>query len=276
MVAGLVAAGFTAVGCANNVTYPPRALLESLAVLDRAGIPHCGGGRTGEEAHQPVIVSRGGVRLGFLAYTSVFWPVGHAAGATTPGVATIRASTAYQPHPRIAEMPGGAPRVLTTPDAEELAAMAADVRRLREQVDVVVVSCHWGVSGSTQVADYQQAIGRAAIDAGAHVVIGHGPHRVQGIEVWRGRPIFYSLGNFAFDWEAMRRQRDGLLVRCTIRDRGLARAAFAPITRDDANCPLLLLPNDEVGKAVVTQVRELSAAYGTSLHLEGDEVVVDL
>src|SRR5688500_1605807 len=61
MVDGLVAAGIDAVGCANNVTFPPAALLRSLRVLDEAGITHAGGGRTYDEARAPVVLSRGGV-----------------------------------------------------------------------------------------------------------------------------------------------------------------------------------------------------------------------
>jgi hypothetical protein len=277
MVEGLVAAGFEAVGCANNVTYPPRAMLESLAELDRAGILHCGGGRNREEAHLPAVIERRGVRLGFLAYTSVFWPVGHAAGTESPGVATIKAHTAYQPHPRIAEMPGGPPSVVTWPDEAELGTMVEDIRRLREQVDVLAVSCHWGISGSTQTADYQRAIGRAAVEAGADVVIGHGPHLVQGIEAVRGprgaRPVFYSLGNFAFDWTKMLgRSLDGLLVRCAIRDRRLAEVVFVPVRRDEKNNVRPVAPDSSAGREIFDQVRGLSAPYATEL-LAGDEAV---
>ncbi len=268
MVRGLVAAGIDVVGCANNVTYPPEAMLHSLTVLDEAGIRHAGGGGTRDEARAPVVLERRGVRFGFLSYTSVFWPVGHAATERTPGVATIKAHTAYLPNRRLHEMPGGPPEVVTWPDASELAAMQADVRRLHEQVDLVVVSCHWGVSGSTETCEYQRAIGRAAVEGGADVVIGHGPHVLQGVELIQGpggqRPVFYSLGNFAFDWTKMRGQSlDGLLVRCAIRDRALAEVAVIPLRRDDANDPAPLDPADSAGAEIVAQVRARSRAYGT-------------
>lgn len=268
MVRGLVAAGIDAVGCANNVTYPPAAMLRSFAILDEAGIRHAGGGRTADEAHAPVLLERKGVHFGFLAYTSVFWPVGHAAGAGTPGVATIKAHTAYQPNSRLHEMPGGPPAVVTWPDAQELAVMAEDVRRLRTRTSIVVLSCHWGVSGSTETCEYQRAIGRAAVEAGADVVIGHGPHLLQGIEVFDGprgpRPVFYSLGNFAFDWTTMRgRSLDGLLVRCSVRDGRLGEVAFVPARRDSGNDPVPLDLAGSDGRAVLEQVGTLSARYGT-------------
>jgi len=221
MVAGLAAA-FDVLCCASNVSYGASAILETVTTLDAAGVAHCGIGRNMAEARRPAVMARKGVRFGFLSYTSVFWPVGHAAGPSPPGAAPVRATTAYQPGRRALEMPGAPPLVLTTPDPGELRALEEDVSRFREGVDVLVVSCHWGVSGSHEVAGYQRAVGRAAIQAGADVVVGHHPHVIQGIEVYQGKPIFYSLGNFAFDWEKMRgRALDGLLVRCTVTGRAL-------------------------------------------------------
>ena len=97
MVEALVAAGFDAVACASNVCFPPKAALTSLATLDAAGIGHCGAGATLAAARAPAIVHKGPVTFGFLSYTSVFWHVGHAATATTPGCATVKIHTGYQP-----------------------------------------------------------------------------------------------------------------------------------------------------------------------------------
>lgn len=204
MVAAFSAAGFAAVGLASNVMYGPRAVLDTVGTLDRAGIGHCGAGRSAEAARQPAMVTSRGVRLGFLSYTSVFWPVGHAAGPHTPGVSTVRAHTAYQPGRRALEMPGSPPTVVTWADPDELQAMRADIGALREQVDIVVASFHWGISSSRQTIDYQREIGRAAVLAGADLVMGHHTHCPQGIEVVGGRPIVYGTGNFAFDWPKMR------------------------------------------------------------------------
>lgn len=280
MVEGLVAAGIDAVGCANNVTYPPAAMLRSLAVLDEAGIAHAGGGRTYAEARRPVVLERTGVTYGFLSYTSVFWPVGHAAGKATPGVATIRAHTAYQPNRRVHEMPGGPPAVVTWPDPEELAAMESDVRTLRARADVVVVSNHWGVSGSSETCDYQRAIGRAAVGAGADIVIGHGPHHLQGVEQFKsadGRvgTVFYSLGNFVFDWSKMRgRELDGLIVRCTVRAKRVAEVSFVPVRRDEHNDPEPLSPASGDGARIADEVRSLSQSFGTEFCVAGDAVLV--
>ena len=275
MVKGLEAAGFAAVSCASNVTYGSQTILNSLSTLDTAKIGHCGAGRNLEEARRPAIVERGGVQFGFLSYTSVFWPVGHAAGTDTPGVATIKATTAYQPGPRALEMPGVPPLVVTTPDPTELEAMKNDVRRLREEADIVVASCHWGVSGSSVVADYQRAIGHAAIEAGADIVIGHHPHVLQEIEIWQDRPIFYSMGNFVFDWERMRNKNlDGLIVYCTIRDRHLVDIAFAPVRRNNDNFIELLQANRDEGGKIVDHVCNLSSKVNTEITVENEVAVI--
>jgi poly-gamma-glutamate synthesis protein (capsule biosynthesis protein) len=214
MVSALTAARIDVVSCANNVTFPPAAAMASIDVLDRVGIAHCGAGADIGAAHRPAVVERGGRRVAFLAYTSICWPYGQAATRESAGVACARAVTSYVPDPRVADVPGRPPVVLTTPVADDLDAVVRDVRLCRREADIVVVSMHWGVPGPT-LADYQITLAHAAIDAGADVVAGHGPHTVQAVEVRGGRPIFYSLGNLVFDWPAMRnRHLDGIVALC--------------------------------------------------------------
>ena len=146
-----------------------------------------------------------------------------------------------------------------------------------EKVDVVAVSFHWGISSSHETADYQKTVGKAAIDAGADIVMGHHPHLVQGIEVWKERPIFYSTGNFAFDWEKMRgRNLDGILLRCLVKDGSLSRVSFVPARRNDGNDIELHDPAADTGRAIVSKLEELSKQYGTRLTVQGAEVVVGI
>ena len=276
MVAGLQAAGFAFMSCANNVTYPPSAALRSLAVLDAHGIPHAGAGRTLAEARRAAIVERCDLRFGLLSYTSVFWPHGHAAGPDSPGVATVRATTSYEPGPRVLEMPGAAPIVRTTPDPDDLAALIQDIAELRPAVDLLVVAMHWGISGRAALADYQRTVGHAAVDAGADLVLGAHPHVPQGIEV-RNRPdrptpgiICYSLGNFTFDWPAMGGRADGLLVRCLLdrEQRTPAYVSYVPVGRNDAGQPGLLSPETPPGQDVAQAVTALSQPLGTSFQFD--------
>jgi poly-gamma-glutamate synthesis protein (capsule biosynthesis protein) len=68
---------------------------------------------------------------------------------------------------------------------------------LRAEADIPVASFHWGLD--REVLDYMTEIGHAAIDAGADLVVGHWPHFALRVEIYRGKPIFYGLGNFSFD-----------------------------------------------------------------------------
>ena len=77
-----------------------------------------------------------------------------------------------------------------------LAEMTDDVAALKAKCDYVVASCHWGLH--QDVLDYMPQIAHAAIDAGADVVIGHGPHYSLPVEVYKGKPVYYGLGSFSF------------------------------------------------------------------------------
>jgi poly-gamma-glutamate synthesis protein (capsule biosynthesis protein) len=274
-VAAFVEAGFDAVSCASNVSFGRQAVLNSMEVMDSVGLRYCGIGRNREEARRPVLVTKKGITFGFLSYTSVFWHVGHAATSDLPGVSTIKAVTSYQPHPRVLEMPGAPAIVVTHPDPEELAAMEQDVRKLKEQADIVVVSCHWGVSSSKMICDYQKQIGRTAIEAGADIVIGHHPHVLQGVEIYKGKPIFYSLSNFAFDWEKiLGRYLEGFLLRCIIREGKLASVSIVPAKRNEHNLITLLSPNEKDGSGIIAEMRELSKEFGTVFEVVGEEVSI--
>lgn len=255
MAEALTSGGIDVVSCANDLT-----VLTTLPVLDHAGIAHCGAGPDLAAAHAPAVLERAGEKVAFLAYTSLR-PYG--SHLDFPGVAQAFATTAYQPDPRVAEIPGRPPLVRTTPLPEHLDRLVADVQQAKAAHDHVVVSMHWGLPGA-ELAEYQVAYGRAAIDAGADLVAGHGPHTIQAVEVHRGRPILYSLGNLVFDWPAMRgRHVDGLLAGCMFGDE--PRLELIPVRRNaDNEC--VPLAGDEAGK-VLQYVADLSARRSTSVSI---------
>jgi poly-gamma-glutamate capsule biosynthesis protein CapA/YwtB (metallophosphatase superfamily) len=281
LVAGeaLKLAGVRAVGIANNVNYGKTAISASIARLDQLGIAHTGAGANRELARAPVVLERGGMRFGFVQRSSVYWPTNHEAGENAVGIAVIRGHTAYQipmhgGRPR-ANRPGLPPQILTWADRQYLQWFAEDIAALRQRADIVVASCHWGVN--REILQYMTEIGHTAIDAGADIVIGHGPHYSLPVEVYKNRPIFYGLGSFSFhtghgglkhgDWL-------GMMVRISCGPERIEKAAFRFVRHDDRNRTVLRALADE--RSAFDQITQKSAAFGARLAARGDDVWIDL
>jgi len=272
----LTLAGVHAVGNANNVNYGAAAIRSSLKRLDELGILHTGAGVNSLEARKPVIVERDGVRFGFLQRTSVYWAHGHEATATYPGVATLKAYTAYRPQIeqlRTLTRPGMPPEIVTWADPAALAHFREDIAALRSQTDVVIASHHWGLD--REVLDYQIEIAHTAIDAGADLVMGHGPHLPLGIEIYKDKPIFYGVGSFSFETGHRGRQHPdwvGLMLHVSADDAVLVRSAFSFIRHNAQNETVCRPIAAEEGE--LEQLRRLSTRFSTALEVEGDDVVV--
>lgn len=264
MVEALVAAKIDGVTNANNVTFGPQTILSSLQVLDQHGIPHTGAGATRAEARKPVIVQHNGNKIGMLGYSCVVYNHGHEASDTEVGVAAVRCHTAYEPSPRLYELPGAPATVRSWPDQKYLDAVKADIDKLRPEVDVVIVYYHMGVSSQEELAEYQQLLSRATIDMGADAILGSSAHKPQAMQMYKGKPIFYGLGNFAFDWPKLAHRKDGLLADFRITDGRITRVAFRPVSRrDPLNRTEFPNPNEGKGKAIADRVAELSEPFGT-------------
>ena len=170
-------AGINMVSLANNhiMDYGQEALIDTLNILAEHNIAAAGAGTDSTQAHASTIMESKGYRVALLAYTDDFAvPAQHRsfwrAAEQKPGAALLH-------------------------DHNQI---KADIERLRPAADLVLVSFHWGYEYTSNVAAEQQKLGRLAIDAGADLVLGHHPHVPQGIEIYRGKPIVYSLSNFVF------------------------------------------------------------------------------
>lgn len=284
-VRALKAGNIQVVGVANNVAYGRENIVKSLAVLDANGIMHTGAGKNLEEAHRPAIVERKGVRIGFLQYTAKWYREDQQiATATSPGVARVKSLDGI------------------TIDPEDLEQVREDIRRLRPLVDVLVVSSHnrdglgrvlssaapensGPVDPAQLVAPirlgpafsrtepYQRELAHAAIDAGADIVYGHGSHVVQGVEVYKGKPVMYCLGNFATDWIRMRPNKEGMVARVVVEGKKVVRVSLVPVTRDaDHNNVLMLDPSNGEGARLLDKVKGLSP--GVALPVQAREIVL--
>ena len=278
----LKAGGVQAVGIANNVNYGEAAITRSIARLDEIGVPHTGAGANRDAAYAPVILERGGVRFGFMQRTAVYWPTNHEATKHTAGVAVMKGHTAYQLplHKTRVEIPpcnrpGLPPVILTWCDAAHLKQFKDDVAALRAQCDVLVASCHWGLK--KEVLDYMSEWAHAAIDAGADIVMGHGPHFSLPVEVYKGKPVFYGLGSFSFHTGHGGRKHGnwvGMLVRAAIDNKQLKRASFQFVRHNDANESVLCRLADE--QETLQEIADASKPFGARLTPQGDEVVLEL
>jgi len=192
-------AGFTIVSFSGNhcLDWGPDGFFDTIDNLKGAGLAVVGVGANIAQAREPIIQEANGVRVAFLAYNSIL-PSHNWAEADRPGCAPMRAWTIYeQIEP---DQPGTPARIHTHALRADVDAMIADVARAKAMADVVVMSIHWGIHFIPAVlADYQQEMARAAIDAGVDMILGHHAHILKGVEVYRGKPIFYSMGNFAID-----------------------------------------------------------------------------
>lgn len=194
----LADAGYDVMSFASNhsLDYSEVALMDTLNLMRENNVEIIGAGKDIEEARRPAIFKILDTRVGFLAYCSVV-PHGFEAGEKKAGVAPMKASTAYE---QVDWQPGTSPRIITKAFPDDLDAMGRDIKNLRKEVDILVVSLHWGIHFVPSViAMYQYEVGHAAIDAGADIIIGTHAHILKGIEVYKGKVIFFSLCNFNMD-----------------------------------------------------------------------------
>ena len=194
-VLGAMQGRFDAVSVANNHSgdYGQGAFIDTLKRVRDAGISTFGGGMNLEEAHRPHWVHVNGVKLAVLGYDE-FKPRRFEAGAATPGVAWSEDEQAV-----------------------------ADIRAARAAgADVVIPFMHWGWERERQPTERQRRLARLLIDAGADAVVGGHPHVTQGAELYRGKPIVYSLGNFVFDsFEDVPGGTTGWLLRLQLDKKGV-------------------------------------------------------
>ena len=207
----LVEAGFDVLGLANNHLgdFGSTALVETVARLRRAGLATFGAGAAPRRAWRPAVVTRNGVRFGFLGFNAI---------GETPEVAPGRPGVVSVSMP---------PR--TGPlDRSELDRFLGAVRRLDRTVDVVVVLPHWGTQYTNRPEPIQYAVARELVSAGADVVVGGHPHWVQGAELLDGRLVVHSLGNFVFDMDFMTQTQEGLALELVLWGDEVKAAEFVP------------------------------------------------
>ncbi len=241
-----------------------------------------------------------GTKVALLGYNAILQP-GYEARKNKPGMAPLRVNTFYE---KKDWQPGTTPKKRTIPNADDVAAIVNDIYRAREKADIVVVSIHWGVHFVPGVlAMYQTEVGHKVIDAGADLLLGHHAHQLNQLEVYKGKVIFYCLGNFAFDYDipwdaedpyvrALKEHyklsadphsttsqfpaitRAAMIVKCDIFDKKIQRISFLPTMANDDGQPQIVSPRDKAGKDIIDYMTKYSADLGAKFITEGDEVII--
>jgi hypothetical protein len=225
LIDGLRNAGIDYVSLANNHIRDAGAqgVLDTLANLDKRGIAHSGAGRNLAAARAPAVLRAGGVRVAILAYDTI--AKGYAATATRVGSAQLTA-----------------------------AAVRADVAAARRAgANVVIVFPHWGTEYDPTPFAGQQHLARACIDAGADLVIGNHAHWAGAIETFKGKPIWYALGNFVFDQTWSEPTMEGITLELTFRAADLVQVRMRPHVILDKAQPNFMDPAG-AGRVVMGQV----------------------
>ena len=269
------------VSCATNhaMDWGVDGLLGTIETLDKAGVAHCGTGRNLDEARKPVILERKGTKVGFLNYCSVARPE-YDAGPNKPGLAPLKVYTIYE---QVDFQPATPPRIVSFPTKESYEMITSDIKKLKEEVDVVVVTFHWGQHLIPAVVPmYCVEMAHAAIDAGADLIIGAHTHILKGCEVYKGKVVYYSLGNFVLDFgeafhdttlidsldehykptpESRVDRLKTMVVKAYIEDGKIVRAGFVPCMINEDVDPVPVTRQNG-GEEVVRYMEEITAEAG--------------
>jgi len=198
-IEGLTFAGFNLISLANNhaFDYGREALEDTFLRLKTAGVNYVGAGFNEGEAYSLIIKEVNGatgspqVKIGFLAYTNL-GPESWKAGEKNSGIAWV--------------------------SGEDMEKIKENIKSAKEKVDILIVSLHAGEEYAAEPIQFQIEFSKAAIDAGADLVIGHHPHVVQKSEKYKDKWIFYSLGNFVFDQSFSQETMSGEILEILIKD----------------------------------------------------------
>jgi poly-gamma-glutamate capsule biosynthesis protein CapA/YwtB (metallophosphatase superfamily) len=301
-------AGFNVVSFASNhcLDYGFEAFFDTIQVMKETGIDLIGVGKNIEEARRPQVIDCRGTKIAFLAYNSIL-PMGYWADANRPGCAPMRAWTVYEQIEH--DQPGTPPRIHSFAHEGDKVAMVEDIQKVKAQVDLVVVSMHWGIHFTeAEIATYQKEVGYAALDAGADVILGHHAHILKPVEIYKGKPIFYSLCNFAFDlplpqeflnsprWRELMQlnsswtidprykaypfpadSRMSMACKLLISNKQIERVSFLPALVNEDSQPRFLTRKDREFSEMVKYVEKITKAQkiDTIFTVKGDEVLIE-
>ncbi|MCS7224572.1 MAG: CapA family protein [Armatimonadetes bacterium] len=225
---------------ANNHSrdFGADALLDTLAHLRREGIVPFGAGPNRDSAFQPVFLQKSGIRLLLFGLTEIV-PVGFEAGPNRPGVAAMRG------------------------DWESV--VAHKMQKWGDSVAAAIAFVHWGTEGSFHSDNRQRRALQALLRLGFDAIVGHHPHRPQGIGVVNGSVVAYSLGNLVHTPTSLWGRR-GLLLSLDVTADGIQSARLIPILIEGG---LPTVAHQEEKQIILEKVRQVSGSLGHQIADDG-------
>ncbi len=227
MIEGMALAGIDALTLANNHTvwnsenWGVQGLLDTMSALESYKMPYFGAGRELGTARKPLLANVHGVRIAFLGIDGV--TANYEVEPSTPnGVLDFDAGAT-------SDRPGTNP-LLGWQVMEDIAAAATFA-------DVVIPYFHFGAEYVAVVPAWATNVARMAIDAGASMVVSNHPHVNQGMEIYAGKPIVYSPGNFILDQMWAAEVRSGYVLEIDFRGRDIVGLRFHGIEIEDFHQP---------------------------------------
>lgn len=244
-IEGLKASGFTFLSLGNNhiLDYGTDALMDTIAALDLAGIGHAGAGIDHAAAWKPAVATYGDTTVAFLSFSHIL-PAGFVATAERAGLAAGRT---------------------------DMAAVTEAIREAKAAHDYVIVSFHWGVEYADDANGDQVRDGRAAIDAGADMVLSHHPHVIQGIELYKRGIIAYSLGDFVFDHYS-RKTGEAFILEAELGPYGVSDTRVVPVYLQTIGQPRVVTGPEAT--TILSRLARISSPHGTTLRIENDTAQV--
>jgi hypothetical protein len=228
-----------AVSISNNhlMDYDLEGMEDSLSYLDKLNIRHSGGGKNISLARKPAILKHGGMNIYILSYCDRP-PVEYYASATRHGIAPL-----------------------------DLDMIREDIATYKTKDAIVFVSLHWGIEQTHRPQAGQKKTAHEIIDAGADAIIGHHPHWPQGIEVYKTKPIIYSLGNLINGYYNII-ERDNIGVAMYFYRNNLEKIKILPIAGQNKKIqfqPFLL--TGKSAESSLELIQKLSRELGTDLEI---------
>lgn len=242
----------------NLMQYGEQGLAQTLTALDSKGVYRVGAGRNAMEARRPEILDVKGKRIAYLSYamggknaamdtTALQKRAGAKDGAIAKELENFKQSTAFRDRAGL--------------NAQNMPQIVEDLKAIRKQVDWVVVNFRWVDRISSEPNFVQTNLARLAIDQGADLVVGYHPNVIQGAEIYKGKPIAYSLGDFVFKPDKPIEDQDSAMLKVALQGDQM-RVEFVPVQLRDSRPKTLAGPAAE---AVLQKIQAASAQFQTPM-----------